>query len=133
MFNTVLTTANKYEGNQTTSGGIIDTSKLAGTLKDYQTVVAIGPMVHNVSVGDTVLIDLTAYGKPKYEKDKNRQNSVGEMVDSYKVDMTYEVPQIIVNGEELLNIKDRDIAFVAEIEEEEPSIIEVVSPKIILT
>ena len=129
MFNTVITTANRYEDDQMT-GGIIDVTKKVGALKDYQTVIAVGPMVRNIEVGDVVLIDMTAYGKPKHEKDRNKGESVAGLVDGYHVEMIYEIPMMVVNGEEVLNIKDRDVSFVAEIEEDEP-VISIVTPKII--
>ena len=53
MFNNMVVTLNKYPTDLTTNGGIIDSTR-AGSVKEYQTVVAVGPMVRGIEVGDIV-------------------------------------------------------------------------------
>lgn len=120
MANRVITTMNKYDID-VKNGQLIDVTKLKGTVKDFQTVVAVGPMVHNINVGDTVLINPSAYGKPKQVRDQGN-GSVAQMSEGYHVEMEYNFPTIVLNGVDHLFITDRDIDCVCEIEEcDDPS------------
>ena len=55
MFNNMVVTLNKYPTDLKTTGGIIDSTR-AGSVKEYQTVVAVGPMVRGIEVGDIVYL-----------------------------------------------------------------------------
>ena len=57
MFTSLITTMDKYEQDKLTNGGLIDTAKQQGTLKEYQKVLAIGDSVRNIKVGDLVCIN----------------------------------------------------------------------------
>lgn len=108
----MITTMDRYEQDQT-KNGLVDISKKAGTVKEYQKVIAIGPMVRNIEVGDTVFIDPSAYGRPVHKED---ENSVAGLTKTH-VEMTYDLPVINMNGVDYLFISDRDIEFVADVEE----------------
>ena len=60
MFNNMVVTLNKYPTDLTTNGGIIDSTR-AGSVKEYQTVVAVGPMVRGIEVGDIVYVNPKRY------------------------------------------------------------------------
>lgn len=104
------------------SGDIVDVKKLRGTVKEFQKVVAVGPMVHNISVGDTVLVNPSAYGHPKHVKDQGN-GSIAQNAEGYHVEMEYVFPTINVNGVEHLFISDRDIDAVCVIVDEPDTIL----------
>ena len=112
------------------NGEIVDINKIKGTVKEYQKVVAVGPMVHNINVGDTVIVNPSAYGHPKHVKDQGN-GSIAQNTEGYHVEMEYRFPTIMIDGVEHLFITDRDIDCTCEIEEVEDPIIKVESPLIL--
>ena len=56
MFTSLITTMDKYE-QDVKIGGLIDTTKQQGGLKEYQKVLAIGSSVKDVKVGDIVCVN----------------------------------------------------------------------------
>lgn len=118
MFNQVVTTKNKYE-DVITNSGLLDTRK-TNHLKEYQTVVEVGPTARGIKPGDVVFINPKRYGVPIHrdglkDLDKNIQK-----MDMY---MEFDIPTIDVydcpdgSCRELLLIFDNDVMFVAEGEE----------------
>ena len=61
MFTALITTMNKYEHDVMTNGGLIDTTKQQGGIKEYQTVLAVGSSVRDIEVGDVVCINPTRF------------------------------------------------------------------------
>jgi co-chaperonin GroES (HSP10) len=114
LFNSIITTAEKYE-EDTTKNGIIDASKQQGTLKENQVVVAVGSAVRDISVGDMVNINPIRYAVKKYDKDSIRQDIAGgNPIVGYQFDF------VEIDGKEHLHLQDRDINYViTEFEEEE--------------
>lgn len=106
MFNRIVTTANRVEMDQKVNGIIIP-EKLKGGYDEYQTVIAVGSMVHNLNPGDLVCIDPSAYGRPVH---KEHIDSVKGLSDD-TVQMAYYIPTIEVDGKECMFIADRDIAY----------------------
>lgn len=106
MFNRIVTTANRVEMDQKVNGIIIP-EKLKGGYDEYQTVIAVGSMVHNLKPGDLVCIDPSAYGRPVH---KEHIDSVKGLSDD-TVQMAYYVPTIEVDCKECMFIADRDIAY----------------------
>ena len=106
MFNRIVTTANRVEMDQKVNGIIIP-EKLKGGYDEYQTVIAVGSMVHNLKPGDLVCIDPSAYGRPVH---KEHIDSVKGLSDD-TVQMAYYIPTIDVDGKECMFIADRDIAY----------------------
>lgn len=122
---------NCYEEDQTING-VIDTRKTKGSLKEYQTVVAVGSTVRDIKVGDVVAINPTRYAVMKHE-DKSLKNGVigDNMVMGYKFNT------ITLNDKEHLMLYDQDIDFVVleseDIEEPTgPTIIQPDKPSIIV-
>lgn len=114
LYTGIITTTNKYTQDDT-SGVILDSRKLAGSIKEYQTVIAVGSSVREIKAGDTVLINFQNY----LVKDKNRPENDANSLRTEFMQQTYhlELPVMEVNDQEVLTLQERDIAFVADIEE----------------
>lgn len=96
--------------------GIIQ-DKLTGSVKEYQKVVAIGPMVRVIQVGDLVSINPRRYAVTKY-----RPDSVKDNIEGMQKVVGYNIPEITINHEKFMLITDQDVEFVIEeYEEEKPS------------
>ena len=67
MFTALITTMDKYEHDVTTRGGLIDTTKQQGGLKEYQTVLAVGSSVRDIKVGDIVCVNPTRFAVRKHQ------------------------------------------------------------------
>ncbi len=126
MFNGLVTTLNKYPLDLKTKGGIIDTTK-AGAVKEYQTVVAVGPMVRGINVGDIVYINPKRYAVMKH-KEGSLQDGV--IKDNPVVGYNFDI--IEIDGTEHLYLQDGDIKFVAEIEEKESDPAIITEPQLIV-
>lgn len=131
MFNKIVTTMDCYEEDQM-AGGIIDTRKTKGSLKEYQTVVAVGSTVRDIKVGDVVAINPTRYAVMEH-KDGSLKNGV--ISDNMRVG--YKFNTITINDKEHLMLYDQDIDFVVleseDIEEPTgPIIIQTEKPEIIV-
>lgn len=114
LLNHVITTADTYNVDQINEG-IIDDNSSEGQIKEYQTVVSVGPNVASVKPGDIVLINPQAYARPVH---KQREDSInGLMGDS--VEMVVNFPILPINGIPHLFIYDRDIDLIIEEMEEE--------------
>lgn len=119
-FDNLLVTLNKYPLDLKTRGGIIDNSR-AGAVKEYQTVVAVGPMVRDIKVGDIVYINPKRYAVMEHKKGTLQDGVIKDNpIVGYKFDI------IEVDGVEHMFIQYGDVKFVAEIEEfeENPTIVE---------
>lgn len=105
-FNGVLVTCNKYPVDYNV-GGIIDSSK-ANTVKEYQTVVAVGPMVRGIEVGDVVFIN-----PKRYAVMKHKPGSLQDGVIKDNPVIGYNFTIIDIEGKPHLYIQDGDIEYVA--------------------
>lgn len=116
MFNGIVTTCTKYPKNQLLGGtNLLDASK-ADTIKEYQTVVAVGPSVRGIEVGDTVFINPARYAV--------KQHKEGSLKDGVITDnpvIGYNFKLLNIDGVEHLYIYDNDVEYVAEVEEFEES------------
>lgn len=120
LFNMLITTCNKYDKEQKIIGTeLIDTTK-ADTVKEYQTVIAVGPNVRGIEVGDIVYINPKRYAVKKHQEGSLKD---GVITDNPVVGYNFELVE--VDGEQCLMLFDNDIKFVAEIEEfdEKPQVI----------
>ncbi len=119
MFNNMVVTLNKYPVDVRTAGGIIDSTK-SGAVKEYQTVVAVGPMVRGIEVGDIVYINPKRYAVMKH---KSGSLQDGIIKDNPVIGYNFDILEI--DGVEHMIIQDGDVKFVAEIEEfeENPTIV----------
>lgn len=115
MFTSLITTMNRYEQDKLTDGGLIDTTKQQGTLKEYQTVLAIGDSVRGIKVGDLVCVNPARFAVRKHEK--------GSMRDGIVTDnpvITYNFDVVEMDDKQCLLLQDRDIEYVIEDFEEIP-------------
>ncbi len=128
MFNGLITTMNRYGSDVKARGSnLIDTSK-ANTVKEYQTVIAIGPMVRGIEVGDTVFINPKRYAVMKHKPGSLQD---GVIKDNPVIGYNFDI--IEIDGQECLYLQDGDIKFIAEIEEfEENPTMYTEQPKILV-
>ena len=109
MFNNILTTMNRYEKDEF-ENGIIMYKK--GDLKEYQTVLEVGPIVKGINKGDKVMINPIRYAKKKHQ-----EGSLKDGIITDNLVVKYEFNVINVNGEPCLLLYDQDIMYVFEGEE----------------
>ena len=107
-YNHLLVTGDTFEKDMI-QGGVIVAKK--GDLKLWQKVVAIGPSVRDIKVGDMVMIIPDHFAVKKYNK-----NSVQNDLDNNPI-LTYNFPFETVDDEkgnprEYLYISDQDIRYV---------------------
>ena len=115
MFDGLITTMNRYGSEVKARGSnLIDASK-ANTVKEYQTVVAIGPMVRGIEVGDTVFINPKRYAVMKHKPGSLQD---GVIKDNPVIGYNFDIVEI--DGVEHLYLQSSDIKFVAEVEEFDP-------------
>ena len=131
MFNRVVTTMNTYEQDQYVNG-LLDISKAKGSLKEYQTVLAVGTTVRDIKEGDVVCIDPTRYMITKH-RDKSLQGNI--MGDDIAVG--YKFNTIKLKDKDCLMLFDQDISFIVEDSEDVedptgPHIIQPEKPNIIV-
>lgn len=128
LFNHVLITADKFDKDMINNGVIIAGK---GDLKLWQTVVAVGPTVRSIEVGDKVMIIPDHFAVKKYNK-----NSIQNDLDNNPV-LTYNFPFETIDNEkgepqEYLYISDNDIRYVFDGEEKDDALITPGKPKLIL-
>ena len=131
LFNRIITTMDTYEHDQYVNG-LIDTRKAKGSLKEYQTVIAVGTTVRDIKEGDVVCIDPTRYMVTKH-RDKSLQGNI--MGDDMAIG--YKFNTIKLGDEECLMLFDQDISFIVEDSEDvedqvAPLIIQPEKPNIIV-
>ena len=114
MFTALITTMDKYEHDIITDGGLIDTSKQQGCLKEYQRVVAVGTTVRDIKEGDLVCINPTRFAVRKH-KDGSLKDGV--ISDNPVVDYKFDIVEM--NNTPYLLLQDRDINFIIEDYEED--------------
>ena len=131
MFNRVITTMDVYETDQY-KGNMLDITKQKGTIKEYQTVVAVGTTVRDIKAGDEVIIDPTRYMIVKHNDKSIKKNIVGD-----ELNVGYDIPTMKLDGKEHLLLFDQDISYIIEDSEEvedpaESKIIKPEKPSIII-
>ena len=123
MANYLVTTKDEYTAKDIEEGSLI-TVKI-GSLKEYQKVTAVGPMVRGINVGDLVCINPRRYAVRKH-KDGSLKDGV--ITDNPVISYNFNV--IELDHIEHLLLTDQDIDFVIEdYEEEAPKKSPIVVPK----
>lgn len=124
----IVTTAERYKDTQTIgNSSIADTTKLAGTLKEYQTVIAVGPLVRSMKEGDLVRVNPRRYAKLKHQEGSLKD---GVITDNPVV--SYNIPMVDVGGKECLFLTDTDVDFIVEEWEEDNENLYIPKKKIVL-
>lgn len=126
MFTALITTMDKYEQDVITDGGLIDTTKQEGSLKEYQTVLAVGDSVRSIKEGDLVCINPSRYAEKQYQDGSMKDGIVAQN----KV-IRYNFDTVEMDDKVCLLLQDRDISFViSEYEEiEEPEKAKIIVPQ----
>lgn len=83
-----------------------------GELKPFQHVIAVGPLVRDIQVGDCVKFNPQRYLYPLHKEQSLKDGIIGD-----KVSGEYRIPTIIINGEKYFKITDADIDYIAEFED----------------
>ena len=121
MFNQIICTMEVYDDKELNNGSIIDIHKVQNPIKEYQKVVAVGPMVRNIEVGDMVMVNPKRYSKMKHKEGSLKD---GVITDNMVVEYKFNV--IELDHIKYLLLTDQDIDFVIEdYEDEQEDIIEV--------
>lgn len=115
MFTSIITSMDKYEHDVRTTGGLIDTTKQQGGLKEYQTVLAVGSSVRDIKVGDLVCINPTRFAVKKHQEGSLKD---GIITDNPTIKYNFDV--VIMDDKQCLLLQDRDIDYVIEEWEEVP-------------
>lgn len=114
MFTSLITTMDKYEHDVTT-GGVIDVTRQQGTIKEYQTVLAVGSLVKDIKEGDMVCINPSRFAIKKHQTGTLKDGVVSDNpVIKYNFDI------IEMDDKQCLLLQDRDIDFIIEEYEEVP-------------
>lgn len=114
MFNQVITTMEKYSDEELKTGSIIDVHKVNNPIKEYQRVIAVGPMVRNIEVGDIVMINPKRYGKMLHKEGTLKDGVIGD-----NPVVSYNFNVIELDHIPSLLLLDQDIDFIIEEYEEE--------------
>ena len=127
--NYILTTGEKYQEDMRENGLIV---AKAGDLKLYQRVIALGPVIRGIEVGDLVMINPAQYAVMKYD-----ENSVKNDMGMNKV-IHWNLPWVTMDDEDgkpkdCLLLTERDIQFVFEGEEIKDVIIMPGKPKLLMS
>lgn len=107
MYTKILTTMCKYEEDELTNGGLIDSTKTQGTLKEYQTVVAVGNSVRNVKVGDLVCVNPERYAVKKHEAGSLKD---GVITDNPVIKYNFNIMEL--EGVPHLLLDENDVSFI---------------------
>ena len=102
--NHIVTTMDKYEEDD--SKLVLDVKELAGTVKDTQRVVAIGPLVRDIKVGDYVRICPDRYIKVKH--------SLAEELNEKEMQVSINFPIVDLEDGRYLFLYESDVDYVIE-------------------
>lgn len=106
LFTSLIVTAEVYT-EADFEGALI--SKNLNSLKEYQRVVAVGPLVRDIKEGDMVVINPSAYAVKKH-----LPGSLKDGVIEDNPVVTYNFKQVEIEGVKHLLLQDRDIEYVVE-------------------
>ena len=111
MANYLVTTKEVYKENKVINGVVTPTM---GNLKEYQKVVAVGPVVRGINVGDLVSVNPRRYAVMKYKEGSLKDGIISENPVKH-----YNFNVIELDHVQHLLLTDQDIDFVIEEFEEE--------------
>jgi hypothetical protein len=113
LANYIVTTRDEYTGDETSANSSL-VVKQKGALKEYQKVVAVGPLARGVQVGDLVAINPRRYAVKKYQEGSLKDGIIKEnpvIHYNFNVIELDHVPHLLIT--------DQDIDFVIEKWEDE--------------
>lgn len=111
LYNQILTTADKYEekldiDNKTKL--IRSMNVMAGQYKLYQKVVAVGPNVRQLKVGDVIAINPKRYFRQ--DLPETEMTNVGDKQKNTPVKIVF--PTMTINGVEHLTLYEDDASYI---------------------
>ena len=107
MFNMILTSACRYtEDEVKTAGGLIDLSKEDQPVKEFQEVLAVGPNVKDLKVGDFVCLNFNRYKRPIH----NDQDAANK-IKGDKITFEYLFDSVVVDNVQMLRLYDSDVVY----------------------
>ena len=109
LFTKIVTTLERYEEDQTTESGLVVAQKQAGSVKEYQRIVAVGSNPAGLKVGDIVMINPARYAVMKH-----KQGSLKDGVIEDNPVLGYNLPIIELDGVPHLLLETQDVDFVIE-------------------
>ena len=113
LFNTLVTTMDKYETDVTTNGLLLDMKQRSGEIKEYQKVVAVGDTVRGIKVGDVVSINPMRFAIKKHKEGSLKD---GIVTDNPVVEYQFDVLEM--DDTQYLYLRDSDINYIIEDYEE---------------
>ena len=132
LYTGVVTTMDKYTADEVDGKIITSMRETVGSVKEIQTVLAVGSMVHDIKEGDMVKVDPMRYAQ---FKDK-RKNSVVNGMEEYQNQITgFKIPTIELDHKQCMYLDQKDIIYVItehEFEEDKTSDIIVPGKNIII-
>ena len=102
--NHIVTTMDRYEEDD--SKLVLDVKELAGTVKDTQRVVAIGPLVRDIKVGDYVRICPDRYIKVKH--------TLAEELNEKEMEIKINFPIVDLEDGRYLFLYESDVDYIIE-------------------
>lgn len=111
MGTAMITTADRFSEEESTHNFILDSTKV-GQLKDLQQIVAVSEYAkgRGLKPGGYVLLDFK-----KYMKSTQKKNSLQETMDEhYSSDVSFEVPMILLDGQEALFLDTNDVVIIVD-------------------
>ena len=112
QFTTVITTLDSYEEDLIVDGMV---KAPQGTVKLYQTVIAVGDAVRGIKVGDLVLVNFNRYIVQKY-----KENSIKNEMSNMESELVLNIPRIVLDNKVYAKLQDNDIeGVITEFEEYE--------------
>ena len=111
LFDHIITTMDRYTISQDSLTGVIDVKTANNAVKEYQTVVEVGPAVKDIKVGDIVCINPRNYARPTHNK---KWSGLSEDNIKDQVIVKYDFPVITISDEDYMLLYERDIDFIVE-------------------
>jgi hypothetical protein len=102
--NHIVTTMDRYEEDD--SKLLVDANELAGVVKDVQKVVAVGPLVRDIQVGDYVRICPDRYIKVKH--------TLSEELNDKEMQVSINFPVVDLEDGRYLFLYESDVDYVIE-------------------
>ena len=128
LFTSIVTTGDKLEKDMIEKNIIIARK---GDMKVWQKVIAVGPAVRDLEVGDMVMINVDNYALKRYSKDSRQNDMDNNPSLGYKFNWVT-IDDAEGNPQECLLLNDRDILYSFEGEEIDEPLIGIGGKEIIL-
>lgn len=108
--NQILTTADTYKEAELSEAGIyVDIRKVEHAYKFHQKVLAVGPAVRQLKVGDIIMINPTRYIVPEHPED---EDSLRGIVHVRNTHTKIAFPILEIDNTERMLLNDNDAEFV---------------------